>query len=46
MGMLAVTGGMERDLGEFDGLFAASGWSRGTTYPVGGGYFGMELSPI
>jgi hypothetical protein len=45
MGMLAVTGGMERDLEEFDALFAASGWRRGRTYPVGGGYFGMELSP-
>jgi SAM-dependent methyltransferase len=44
MGMLAVTGGMERDLEEFDALFAASGWQRGKTYPVGGGYFGMELT--
>jgi O-methyltransferase/methyltransferase family protein len=44
MGMLAVTGGMERDLQEFDALFAASGWRRGKTYPVGGGYFGMELT--
>jgi len=44
MGMLAVTGGMERDLEEFDALFAVSGWHRGQTYPVGGGYFGIELS--
>jgi O-methyltransferase/methyltransferase family protein len=44
MGMLAVTGGMERDLEEFDVLFAASGWLRGKTYPVGGGYFAMELT--
>lgn len=44
MGMLAVTGGVERDFEEFDALFAASGWRRGKTYPVGGGYFGMELA--
>ncbi|MEU9451196.1 hypothetical protein [Streptomyces sp. NPDC048277] len=28
---------------EFDALFAASGWHRSKTYPVGGGCFGMEL---
>jgi hypothetical protein len=28
MGMLCVTGGIERDLEEFDALFAASGWRR------------------
>jgi hypothetical protein len=44
MGMLCVTNGMERDLVEFDTLFAASGWRRDKTYPVGGGYFGMELT--
>jgi hypothetical protein len=44
MGMLAVTGGIERDLPEFDTLFAAAGWHRGRTFPVGGGYFGMELA--
>jgi hypothetical protein len=44
MGLLAVTGGVERDLEEFDALFAASGWRRGKTCPVGGGYFGIELS--
>jgi hypothetical protein len=44
MGMLAVTGGIERDLAEFDELFAASGWRRGKTYPVGGGYQAMELT--
>ena len=43
MGMLSVTGGIERDLEEFDALFAASGWRRGDTYPVGGGYYGLEL---
>ncbi len=46
MTMLAVTGGVERDLGEFDALFAASGWRRGRTYPVGGGYFGLELEAV
>jgi hypothetical protein len=43
MGMLCVTGGIERDLEEFDALFAASGWRRGRTYPVGAGYHGLEL---
>lgn len=43
MVMLCVAGGMERDLDEFDALFAASGWRRGKTYPVGAGYFGLEL---
>jgi hypothetical protein len=46
MGMLAVTGGIERDLAEFDELFAASGWRRGKTYPVGGGYYALELDAI
>jgi hypothetical protein len=46
MVMLCVTGGMERDLGEFDALFAASGWRRGKTYPVGAGYFGLELEAV
>ena len=31
-------GGMERDLQEFDALFAASGWDRTGTHSVGGGY--------
>jgi hypothetical protein len=43
MSMLCVTGGTERDLDEFDALFAASGWRRGETYPVGGGFYGLEL---
>jgi hypothetical protein len=43
MGMLCVTGGIERDLAEFDALFTASRWDRGKTYPVGGGYYGLEL---
>ncbi|MGW4128567.1 methyltransferase [Amycolatopsis japonica] len=46
MGMLCVTGGIERDLDEFDALFAASGWRRGKTYPVGGGYHGLELDAV
>jgi hypothetical protein len=46
MTMLSATAGMERDLGEFDALFAASGWRREKTYPVGPGYCGLELSTI
>ncbi|WP_307673136.1 methyltransferase [Streptomyces sp. V4I2] len=46
MAMLTMTNGMERDLDEFDALFAASGWRRSQTYPVGGGYFGMELVAV
>jgi hypothetical protein len=44
--MLAVTGGIERDLAEFDELFAASGWRRDKTYPVGGGYYALELTAV
>lgn len=43
MGMLSITGGMERDLDEFDALFAASGWRRIRTHRLGGDYFGLEL---
>ncbi|QYN24798.1 methyltransferase [Amycolatopsis sp. DSM 110486] len=43
MNMLNVTDGMERDLDEYDALFAASGWRRERTYPVGGGYSVLEL---
>ncbi|MGO4426841.1 methyltransferase, partial [Streptomyces sp. MCAF7] len=46
MAMLTTTNGMERDLDEFDALFAASGWRRSKTYPVGGGYFGLELVAV
>jgi hypothetical protein len=46
MSMLCLTGGLERDLDEFDALFAASGWRRGRTYPVGGGYYGLELDAV
>jgi hypothetical protein len=44
--MLCMPGGMERDLEEFDALFTASGWRRGKTYPVGSGYFGLELDAV
>ena len=46
MGMLAVTGGIERDLEEFDTLFAASGRRPAKIYPVGGGYSGLELDAV
>lgn len=46
MTMLSVATGMERDLAEFDALFAASGWRREKTYPVGGGYYGLELNAV
>jgi O-methyltransferase domain len=46
MAMLGVTGGIERDLDEFDTLFAATCWRRGRTYPVGGGYYAMELEAV
>ncbi|WP_215449648.1 hypothetical protein [Streptomyces sp. ATCC 21386] len=46
MAMLTTTNGMERDLAEFDALFAASGWRRSKTYPVGNGYFGLELVAV
>lgn len=46
MTMLSTTTGLERDLTEFDALFAASGWRREKTYPVGPGYYGLELSAI
>jgi hypothetical protein len=46
MGMMCVTGGIERDLTEYDALFAASGWRRGKTYPVGAGYYGLELDAV
>lgn len=46
IGMLCVTNGTERSLEEFDALFTATGWRRGRTYPVGGGYFGLELHAV
>jgi hypothetical protein len=38
--------GYKRIQGEFDALFAASGWRRSKTYPVGAGYFGLELEAV
>ncbi|MEV5174310.1 methyltransferase [Streptomyces flaveolus] len=46
MVMLTMTNGRERDLSAFDAIFTASGWRRSKTYPVGGGYFGMELVAV
>jgi hypothetical protein len=46
MTMLSAAGGMERDLGEFDALFAASGWHREKAYHVGPGFHGLELGAI
>jgi hypothetical protein len=46
MGMMCVTGGIERDLAEYDALFAVSGWRRSMTYPVGAGYCGLELHAV
>jgi hypothetical protein len=44
--MMCVTGSIERDLAEYDVLFAASGWRRCKTYPVGIGYNCLELDAI
>lgn len=41
--MLNMTRGMERDLDEYDALFAAAGWRRSKTHPVGSGYSALEL---
>jgi hypothetical protein len=46
MNMLNVTKGMERELGEYDALFARSGWRRLKVYPVGGNYSVMELAAV
>ncbi|MDP9794187.1 hypothetical protein J2S43_002699 [Catenuloplanes nepalensis] len=46
MNMLNITQGMERDLDEYDTLFAASGWRRTAVLPVGGGYSALELIAI
>ena len=46
MNMLAVAqGGMERDLAEYDALFAASGWRRAGCHPAGGGYSLLTVEP-
>ncbi|MEV0227104.1 methyltransferase [Streptomyces sp. NPDC050704] len=46
MAMLSITNGMERDLYEYDALFTDSGWRLAKTYPVGGGYYGLELVAV
>jgi hypothetical protein len=46
MVMLGILGGMECDQEEWDALFAATGWRRTSTYPVGAGYFSMEVMAI
>ncbi|WP_433556084.1 methyltransferase [Pseudonocardia xinjiangensis] len=45
MNMLNVMHGMEREMAEYDALFAASGWRRVRDFPVGGGYSVLELVP-
>lgn len=46
MTMLSATAGLERDLAEFDAIFAASGWRRVKTFPIVGGYYGLELTAV
>jgi hypothetical protein len=41
-----VAAGMERDLSEFDALFAASGRRRAKNCPVGPGYYALELNTV
>jgi hypothetical protein len=41
----ALSGGV-RHREEFDALFAALGWRRDKTSPVGGGYFSLELEAV
>jgi hypothetical protein len=43
--MLAVSQGQERDLAEYDALFAASGWRRVTTHRARGPRSVLELMP-
>jgi len=43
MNMLAVTTGQERDLAEYDELFAASGWERTGVIPLPGARSLVEL---
>lgn len=42
MNMLAISSGQERDLAEFDALFAASGWRRISLHQTSGSRFVME----
>jgi hypothetical protein len=46
MNMLNVTRGMERDVDEYDALFAASGWRRTATDPAGAGYSILQLKAV
>ncbi|MGW1680315.1 methyltransferase [Saccharopolyspora sp. NPDC002376] len=46
MNMLAVSEGLERDLDEFDDLFASSGWKRTDMRPTRSLYSLMELEAI
>jgi hypothetical protein len=43
MNMLAVTDGEERDLAEYDALFAAAGWQRTAVHPLPGARSLLEL---
>jgi len=45
MNMLAVTAGQERDLAEYDALFAASGWQRTAVHALPGARSLLELHP-
>jgi len=43
MNMLAVTSGQERELAEYDALFAASGWQRTAVHALPGGRSLLDL---
>jgi SAM-dependent methyltransferase len=46
MNMLAVTSGQEREVAEYDALFAASGWQRAAVHPLPGARSLLELHAI
>jgi SAM-dependent methyltransferase len=46
MNMLAVTSGQEREMAEYDALFAASGWQRASVHPLPGARSLLELHAI
>jgi hypothetical protein len=46
MNMLAVTRGRERELGEYDALFARSGWRRTRARPTRTPYWVLELEAV
>jgi O-methyltransferase domain/Dimerisation domain len=46
MHMLAMSPGQERDLPEFDALFAASGWRRVSVTPTGSAFKMIELEAV